>query len=224
MAVRIGFRHIELVTAPLEEAWELIHGQHRSHTRDDTAAPQPADMPQTDTAETLGQDSQHDISELRRRLHRDELQRITGQIKRSSSSSSSGGSPSHTSQTSSSSSSSDSRYAGTDQRPANNVGSENRGRNYDYMSPYYGIQGLRNSTRDAESFFFRVNGEAVYIRGANLIPLDVLHVRGGASASVEALLRQAARANMNMVGRKHTYNKSISVGHSGWHVRLYLQT
>ncbi len=39
----------------------------------------------------------------------------------------------------------------------------------------------------------------VYVRGANMIPLDVEHTRAARPEGVRALLAQALRANMNML-------------------------
>jgi beta-mannosidase len=51
---------------------------------------------------------------------------------------------------------------------------------------------------EGESFYFRVNGVPVYARGANLIPLHVLHERV-TPAAVRTLVLQAAAAHMNMI-------------------------
>ncbi|GLC57765.1 hypothetical protein PLESTB_001264400 [Pleodorina starrii] len=52
-----------------------------------------------------------------------------------------------------------------------------------------------------ETFFFRVNGQPVFARGANLIPLHVLHTdpRATAPAALAAMLSDALAAGMNMI-------------------------
>ena len=49
-----------------------------------------------------------------------------------------------------------------------------------------------------KSFFFRINGIPVFMKGSNWIPADVFPERVSATY-LERLLRSAAEANMNLL-------------------------
>lgn len=49
-----------------------------------------------------------------------------------------------------------------------------------------------------KSFYFKVNGKALYARGANLVPLNIQEHKTD-SAQIGALVRDAYKANMNMI-------------------------
>jgi hypothetical protein len=53
-------------------------------------------------------------------------------------------------------------------------------------------------TQTGESFYFKINGKALFAKGANLIPLHVLSTAVSAGG-VRALLQSAVDANMNMI-------------------------
>jgi beta-mannosidase len=56
----------------------------------------------------------------------------------------------------------------------------------------------RQAVGRSSPFYFRINNENVFVRGANVIPLDSFQSRVVASDR-EYMLRAAAEANMNMI-------------------------
>ena len=75
------------------------------------------------------------------------------------------------------------------------------GRRVDTLSTRFGLRKLELVTEAdsiGESFFFRVNGVPVFMKGANVIPMDHFPSRVGPE-QYEGLFRDAAEANMNML-------------------------
>ncbi|MDP4587027.1 MAG: hypothetical protein NWS86_02520 [Flavobacteriales bacterium] len=66
---------------------------------------------------------------------------------------------------------------------------------------YFGVRKIeliQENDQWGESFYFKLNGKAVYARGANLVPLNIQEHKTD-SAQIGALVRDAYRANMNML-------------------------
>ncbi len=75
------------------------------------------------------------------------------------------------------------------------------GRHVDTLTTRFGIRTVELVTEPdsiGESFFFRVNGVPVFMKGANVIPLDHFSPRVS-RADYEALFEDAVLANMNML-------------------------
>jgi hypothetical protein len=51
---------------------------------------------------------------------------------------------------------------------------------------------------EGESFYFKVNGVPIYMKGANLVPLHILPTNVS-KAAVHELLQYALQSNMNMI-------------------------
>lgn len=60
------------------------------------------------------------------------------------------------------------------------------------------IELIQENDQWGESFYFKLNGKAVYARGANLVPLNIQEHKTD-SAQIGALVRDAYKANMNMI-------------------------
>jgi beta-mannosidase len=75
------------------------------------------------------------------------------------------------------------------------------GRRVDTLSARFGLRELELVTEAdsiGESFYFRVNGVPVFMKGANVIPLDHFSPRV-TSEEYEGLFQDASEANMNML-------------------------
>lgn len=52
---------------------------------------------------------------------------------------------------------------------------------------------------NGHTFFFRINGQPVFMKGSNWIPSHILPERANDAATIDGLLRSAADAHMNML-------------------------
>jgi beta-mannosidase len=77
-------------------------------------------------------------------------------------------------------------------------------------------------------FFFRINGVSIFMKGANMIPLDVFHPRASDSA-MDRLLTSALAANMNTIRvwgggiyqTQHFYDRCDAAGLMVWQELMF---
>ncbi|MCX7590047.1 MAG: glycoside hydrolase family 2 protein [Kiritimatiellae bacterium] len=108
---------------------------------------------------------------------------------------------------------------------------DEHGRLFDEVHQRIGLRQVelvRRPDSEGESFFFRINGQAIYAKGANWIPADIFPTRVTLQ-HYQNLLEQAVKANMNMLRvwgggiyeHDEFYNLCDQLGIMIWHDHMF---